>query len=65
MSDDHQLEKSLALGPAIGLAITMVVGSGLLVLPGLTAGLYLSFGPKGFYAIALFVIGLFLSKVRK
>jgi amino acid efflux transporter len=35
MQPDHSLEKSLTLGPAIGLAITMVVGSGLLVLPGL------------------------------
>jgi amino acid efflux transporter len=35
MKPGQQLEKSLTLGPAIGLAITMVVGSGLLVLPGL------------------------------
>jgi amino acid efflux transporter len=34
-SQPQQLHKSLTLGPAIGLAITMVVGSGLLVLPGL------------------------------
>jgi amino acid efflux transporter len=47
MSDNHQLEKSLALGPAIGLAITMVVGSGLLVLPGLA---YSQVGTSAIYA---------------
>jgi amino acid efflux transporter len=33
--EDNTLVKTLTLAPAVGLAITMVVGSGLLVLPGL------------------------------
>jgi amino acid efflux transporter len=41
------LEESLTLGPAVGLAITMVVGSGLLVLPGLA---YASVGATSAYA---------------
>ncbi len=32
---DARLDRVLTLGPAVGLAVTMVVGSGLLVLPGL------------------------------
>ena len=32
---ENKLEKTLTLFPAVGLAITMVVGSGLLILPGL------------------------------
>lgn len=47
MKNDQQLEKSLSLGPAIGLALTMVVGSGLLVLPGLA---YSQVGEAAFYA---------------
>jgi amino acid efflux transporter len=47
MGNGHPLEKSLTLGPAIGLAITMVVGSGLLVLPGLA---YSQVGDVAVYA---------------
>jgi amino acid efflux transporter len=47
MKKDQRLEKSLSLGPAIGLAITMVVGSGLLVLPGLA---YSQVGAAAIYA---------------
>lgn len=47
MKPPTQLKKSLSLGPAIGLAITMVVGSGLLVLPGLA---YAQVGAAALYA---------------
>jgi amino acid transporter len=35
MSNDNELKKTLGLFTSVGLAITMVVGSGLLILPGL------------------------------
>lgn len=47
MSTEKHLDKSLTLVPAIALAITMVVGSGLLVLPGLA---YAQVGPAAVYA---------------
>jgi amino acid efflux transporter len=47
MADPHRLTKTLGLAPAIGLAITMVVGSGLLVLPGLA---YAASGSAAIYA---------------
>ena len=44
---DKKLEKTLSLWSAVGLAITMVVGSGLLILPGLA---YLQAGGAAVYA---------------
>jgi amino acid efflux transporter len=44
---NNRLVKTLTLAPAVGLAITMVVGSGLLVLPGLA---YLEAGSTAIYA---------------
>ena len=44
---DKKLEKTLGLLPAVGLAITMVVGSGLLILPGLA---YQQAGSAAIYA---------------
>ena len=44
---EEKLEKTLGLLPAVGLAITMVVGSGLLILPGLA---YLQAGDAAIYA---------------
>jgi len=44
---DHELEKTLDLFTAVGLAITIVVGSGLLILPGLA---YLEIGGRAIYA---------------
>ena len=48
--EDNRLVKTLTLVPAIGLAITMVVGSGLLVLPGLA---YEQAGGPAIYAWAI------------
>lgn len=45
--DDQQLAKTLSVGQAIGLGITIVVGSGLLVLPGLA---YREVGDAAIYA---------------
>jgi len=42
--DDQQLAKTLSVGQAIGLGITIVVGSGLLVLPGIAAAAAAGFG---------------------
>ena len=47
MSSKPELERTLDLPQAIGLAITMVVGSGLLMLPGLA---YLKAGDAALYA---------------
>ncbi len=47
MANPHRLTKTLGLAPAVGLAITMVVGSGLLVLPGLA---YARSGGAAIYA---------------
>ena len=44
---DSKLEKTLGLFPAVGLAITMVIGSGLLILPGLA---YAQSGSAAIYA---------------
>ena len=43
----NKLEKTLGLYSAVGLAITMVVGSGLLILPGLA---YVQAGGAAIYA---------------
>ena len=47
MSKDNELKKTLGLFTAVGLAITMVVGSGLLILPGLAC---LKVGSSAIYA---------------
>lgn len=47
---NKELEKSLDLFTAVGLAITVVVGSGLLILPGLA---YIALGSKAIYAWVL------------
>jgi amino acid efflux transporter len=47
MSEDNEMKKTLGLFTAIGLAITMVVGSGLLILPGLA---YIKAGSSAIYA---------------
>jgi amino acid efflux transporter len=47
MSKDNELKKTLGLFTAVGLAITMVVGSGLLILPGLA---YQKVGSAAIYA---------------
>ncbi len=55
MDNANQLEKNLSLRAAIGLAITMVIGSGLLVLPGLA---YAQVGASAFYAWAISAIAV-------
>jgi len=47
MSNDNELKKTLGLFTSVGLAITMVVGSGLLILPGLA---YQKVGAAAIYA---------------
>lgn len=47
MNENNELKKTLGLFTAVGLAITMVVGSGLLILPGLA---YLKAGSSAIYA---------------
>lgn len=47
---NHQLKKTLGLVPAVGLAINLVVGSGLLILPGLA---YQKAGGAAVYAWAI------------
>jgi amino acid efflux transporter len=49
-SQNHQLKKTLGLVPAVGLAINLVVGSGLLILPGLA---YQKAGGAAVYAWAV------------
>jgi amino acid efflux transporter len=49
-SPNHHLEKTLGLLPAVGLAINLVVGSGLLILPGLA---YQETGGVAVYAWAI------------
>lgn len=49
-SQNHQLKKTLGLVPAVGLAINLVVGSGLLILPGLA---YQKAGSAAVYAWAI------------
>jgi amino acid efflux transporter len=59
--EDNTLAKTLTLAPAVGLAITMVVGSGLLVLPGLayeqasSAAIY-AWGLSALVSVPLLVI---------